>query len=115
MGKQLFPSGKLPSREIIWDQIQLAQLSTTVYAMLPVLAEFVIEEDYTWCVPVSPFLSPCLSLSLSLSLSDLLLHVAVFFVLEVPLDILPRVCGGNYRICAEPCWNTISFAIGRYL
>lgn len=48
MGRTLFPTG-MPSREVIWDQIQLAQLSTTVYAMLPVLGEFLIEEGYTRC------------------------------------------------------------------
>lgn len=46
MGNQLFPKG-MPAPEVIWDQIQLAQLSTTVYAMLPVLGEFFIEEGYT--------------------------------------------------------------------
>lgn len=46
MGRQLFPKG-MPPPEVIWDQIQLAQLSTTVYAMLPVLGEFFIEEGYT--------------------------------------------------------------------
>lgn len=47
MGDKLFADGKMPSRAIIWDQIQLAQLSTIVYAMLPVLGEFFIEEGYT--------------------------------------------------------------------
>lgn len=46
MGKKLFPKG-MPSKEVLWDQIQLAQLSTTVYAMLPVLGEFFVEEGYT--------------------------------------------------------------------
>lgn len=46
MGRKLFPKG-MPPPEVIWDQIQLAQLSTTVYAMLPVLGEFFIEEGYT--------------------------------------------------------------------
>lgn len=46
MGRKLFPKG-MPTPEVIWDQIQLAQLSTTVYAMLPVLGEFFIEEGYT--------------------------------------------------------------------
>lgn len=49
MGDKLFADGKMPSRAIIWDQIQLAQLSTIVYAMLPVLGEFFIEEGYTRC------------------------------------------------------------------
>lgn len=48
MGKKLFPKG-MPSKEVLWDQIQLAQLSTTVYAMLPVLGEFFVEEGYTRC------------------------------------------------------------------
>lgn len=47
MGDKLFPEGKTPSRAVIWDQVKLAQLSTTVYAMLPVLGEFFIEEGYT--------------------------------------------------------------------
>lgn len=47
MGDKLFADGRMPSRAIIFDQIQLAQLSTTVYAMLPVLGEFFIEEGYT--------------------------------------------------------------------
>ena len=46
MGRKLFPKG-MPPPEVIWDQIQLAQLSTTIYAMLPVLGEFFIEEGYT--------------------------------------------------------------------
>ena len=46
MGRKLFPQG-MPAPAVIWDQIQLAQLSTTVYAMLPVLGEFFIEEGYT--------------------------------------------------------------------
>ncbi|CAN0353436.1 unnamed protein product, partial [Hapterophycus canaliculatus] len=46
MGRKLFPKG-MPAPAVIWDQIQLAQLSTTVYAMLPVLGEFFIEEGYT--------------------------------------------------------------------
>lgn len=46
MGNKLFPKG-MPAPAVIWDQIQLAQLSTTVYAMLPVLGEFFIEEGYT--------------------------------------------------------------------
>ncbi|CAM9993826.1 unnamed protein product [Ectocarpus sp. 6 AP-2014] len=48
MGRTLFPKG-MPAPAVIWDQIQLAQLSTTVYAMLPVLGEFFIEEGYTRC------------------------------------------------------------------
>lgn len=47
MRNKLFIEGKMPSKEVMWDQIQLAQLSTTVYAMLPVLGEFFIEEGYT--------------------------------------------------------------------
>lgn len=46
MGRKLFPKG-MPTPAVIWDQIQLAQMSTTVYAMLPVLGEFFIEEGYT--------------------------------------------------------------------
>lgn len=46
MGHTLFPKG-MPAPAVIWDQIQLAQLSTTVYAMLPVLGEFFIEDGYT--------------------------------------------------------------------
>eukprot|EP00616_Rhizochromulina_sp_CCMP1243_P018734 CAMPEP_0118961958 /NCGR_PEP_ID=MMETSP1173-20130426/468_1 /TAXON_ID=1034831 /ORGANISM="Rhizochromulina marina cf, Strain CCMP1243" /LENGTH=322 /DNA_ID=CAMNT_0006910167 /DNA_START=22 /DNA_END=990 /DNA_ORIENTATION=+ len=37
----------MPSREIILDQIQLAQLSMFVYAGLPVFSEWLIEEGYT--------------------------------------------------------------------
>lgn len=47
MGDKLFPHGNMPSREVIWDQMQLAQLSITVYAMLPVLGFVAIEEGYT--------------------------------------------------------------------
>lgn len=46
MGRTLFPKG-MPAPAVIWDQIQLAQLSTFVYAMLPVVGEFFIEEGYT--------------------------------------------------------------------
>ncbi|CAM9233390.1 unnamed protein product [Discosporangium mesarthrocarpum] len=49
MADTLFPSGVMPTKETIVDQIMLAQLSTTVYAGLPVLGEFFIEEGYTMC------------------------------------------------------------------
>lgn len=40
---------KMPSREIIIDQITLAQLSMFMYAALPVFSEWLIEEGYTLC------------------------------------------------------------------
>ncbi|CAM9824862.1 unnamed protein product [Choristocarpus tenellus] len=49
MGAKLFPDGVTPTREVIIDQIMLAQMSTIVYAGLPVLGEFFIEEGYTRC------------------------------------------------------------------
>lgn len=36
-----------PSSETIWDQIKLAQLSMTIYVMLPVVDEYLVEQGYT--------------------------------------------------------------------
>eukprot|EP00522_Entomoneis_paludosa_P011438 CAMPEP_0172452248 /NCGR_PEP_ID=MMETSP1065-20121228/9972_1 /TAXON_ID=265537 /ORGANISM="Amphiprora paludosa, Strain CCMP125" /LENGTH=349 /DNA_ID=CAMNT_0013204285 /DNA_START=91 /DNA_END=1140 /DNA_ORIENTATION=- len=36
-----------PSTEIMWDQIKLAQMSMTLYVMLPVLDEYIVEQGWT--------------------------------------------------------------------
>jgi hypothetical protein len=40
---------EMPSREVIWDQIQLAQASMFLYAALPVLSEWFVENKLTLC------------------------------------------------------------------
>lgn len=47
--KDIFKDRKMPSNEIILDQIKLAQASLFIYVLLPVISEYVIEEGYTKC------------------------------------------------------------------
>lgn len=45
--KEIFKDREMPGKAIIWDQIKLAQQSLFIYVMLPVLADFLIEEGFT--------------------------------------------------------------------
>ena len=47
--KEIFKDRPRPSREIIVDQIMLAQSSLFVYVGLPVFSDYIIEEGYTKC------------------------------------------------------------------
>jgi len=52
--KEIFKDRRRPSREIIIDQIQLAQASLFIYVALPVVSDFIIEEGYTKCYYTIP-------------------------------------------------------------
>lgn len=45
--EQTFANRERPSKEIIWDQIKLAQASLFLYTLLPVFDEWLIESGYT--------------------------------------------------------------------
>lgn len=47
--KDIFSDRERPSNAIIWNQIQLAQSSIFLYVLLPVVAEYIVEEGYTKC------------------------------------------------------------------
>ena len=51
LGEKLFTSKgrSLPSKEIIFDQMCLAQSAIFLYAGLPILSEYIIEKGYTKC------------------------------------------------------------------
>lgn len=47
MSKKIFKNRTRPTSEIMWHQIKLSQASMTVYTMLPVFDEWLIESGYT--------------------------------------------------------------------
>lgn len=47
MSKDIFKHRKRPDSKIIWNQIKLSQASMTVYTMLPVLDEYLVESGVT--------------------------------------------------------------------
>jgi len=49
MSHEIFEKAKRtrPTADIMWDQIRLAQLSMTIYVLLPVVDEYLVEQGYT--------------------------------------------------------------------
>ena len=48
--KEIFKDRKMPSNEIIFDQIKMAQSALFIYSLLPVTSEYIIEEGLSKCV-----------------------------------------------------------------
>mmetsp|Transcript_26316 Transcript_26316/g.40377 ORF Transcript_26316/g.40377 Transcript_26316/m.40377 type:complete len:380 (+) Transcript_26316:30-1169(+) len=46
--QQIFHDRERPSPAIIWDQIKLAQMSLFIYTALPVVDEYIIEQQWTY-------------------------------------------------------------------
>lgn len=71
---------KRPSNDTIWDQIKLAQASMTLYVLLPVVDEYLIENNYTKVYFTIPEIGGFSNYLLSMAAYFLLVEIGIYWM-----------------------------------
>ena len=98
MSKDTFKDRIKPDTSTILDQIALAQSSMFIYVMLPVVSDWLVEENYTLCYytfeeigGVVPYIIWTLIYFACVEIGELIVHYLQYFILLslVILNLLP--------------------------